>query len=383
MTDLLDAQAVDESTPDAMLIETPAFVSLDRAVLERTWHAVARAADVDADPVAVSLLGVSLVLVRLDGSVAAFDDVCAHRGAALSLGRVSNGCIECPYHGWQYDTTGACTLIPSLGAGRHIPPAARLSTRRCVERSGLVWVCLGDPLCAVPEFPETVPGWRVIVGDPYEWACDPTRRIENFLDFGHFAFVHDGVLGRREDPGVAPHDVWFAGDELHIHQVRTEPSSDVKPAGGTTAAFATVADYRVFPPLAALLDQTMPNGERFVLGITSTPIGHGRSLTFWVLARDYDLDGSDEPYLTFQKRINEQDRPVIESLRPEFVPLDVTAEIHLRGIDKVAVAYRRVLSGLNTANRAAAPTEYETAAEPGAQSDRRSDTMRGAHRARP
>jgi len=41
-------------------------------------------------------------------------DACPHRLAPLSQGRVDadSGCLECPYHGWQFDSTGACTKIP-------------------------------------------------------------------------------------------------------------------------------------------------------------------------------------------------------------------------------------------------------------------------------
>jgi vanillate O-demethylase monooxygenase subunit len=317
------------------------------STLDHVWHAVARVADVGAAPFAVELLGHDLVLAELDGTVVAFDDVCVHRGAALSLGKVVGGCIECPYHGWQYRADGGCASIPALPAGRRIPPTARVGTRRCAVRSGLVWVCLDEPRTAVPSLPEEADGWRVIVGEPYEWSCEPSRRIENFLDFAHFAFVHDGLLGDREQPLVPAHEVWRDGDELRIHQVRDEPTrGGVKPAGAASDAFATTVDYRVFLPHAAVLDQRMPGGERFVLGIASTPLAGGRSRSFWVLARDYDLDGPDEPYVAFQTAINAQDRPVIESLRPGFVPLDLTDELHLRDVDAVAVAYRRELRDL-------------------------------------
>ena len=41
-------------------------------------------------------------------------DLCIHRGAALSLGWAREGRIVCPYHGWEYDRSGACVRIPSL-----------------------------------------------------------------------------------------------------------------------------------------------------------------------------------------------------------------------------------------------------------------------------
>ena len=33
-------------------------------------------------------------------------------------------CLECPYHGWQFDGVGACKAIPQLDKGQAIPKAA-------------------------------------------------------------------------------------------------------------------------------------------------------------------------------------------------------------------------------------------------------------------
>ena len=49
-------------------------------------------------------------------------DACPHRLAPLSQGRVdpNSGCIECPYHGWSFDTDGSLMKIPQLEEGRSI-----------------------------------------------------------------------------------------------------------------------------------------------------------------------------------------------------------------------------------------------------------------------
>ena len=43
-------------------------------------------------------------------------DSCTHRFAPLSLGRINSesGCIECPYHGWNFDSEGVLTHVPQL-----------------------------------------------------------------------------------------------------------------------------------------------------------------------------------------------------------------------------------------------------------------------------
>ena len=43
-------------------------------------------------------------------------DMCPHRFAPLSIGRYNpdTQCIECPYHGWNFDTDGSLTHVPQL-----------------------------------------------------------------------------------------------------------------------------------------------------------------------------------------------------------------------------------------------------------------------------
>jgi phenylpropionate dioxygenase-like ring-hydroxylating dioxygenase large terminal subunit len=62
------------------------------------------------------------------------------------------------------------------------------------------------------------------------------------------------------------------------------------------------------------------------------------------VAMDYG-DQSDEQVRSFQDDIIAQDIPVVESQRPELLPLDLQAELHLRS-DRTAIAYRRWLAQL-------------------------------------
>ena len=78
------------------------------------WHPVAYSGDVvEGEMLQGQLLGERILLVRHEGTVRAFMDVCRHKGAAPSLGWIENGCINCPYHGWSYDMEGNLVNIPS------------------------------------------------------------------------------------------------------------------------------------------------------------------------------------------------------------------------------------------------------------------------------
>ena len=62
----------------------------------------------------------------------------------LVQGSVVDGCIQCPYHGWQYDGSGNCTKMPSTAFCRGIT----VSTLPVAEAEGFVWVWPGR---SVPE----------------------------------------------------------------------------------------------------------------------------------------------------------------------------------------------------------------------------------------
>ena len=104
------------------------------AVLEH-WHPVLLGRDLADAPVGVKLAGTDIVLFRTgDGSAAALQDVCPHRGMRLSKGHVEDDRIVCPYHGWRYDRDGVGSC-PSQ-------PKRRATARRfdVVDRHGAVWV---------------------------------------------------------------------------------------------------------------------------------------------------------------------------------------------------------------------------------------------------
>ncbi|KAG5272824.1 hypothetical protein AALO_G00169690 [Alosa alosa] len=63
----------------------------------------------------VTVLGEQVAVFRgLDGKAYVVDAYCPHLGANLAVGgRVVGGCIECPFHGWQFrGEDGKCVRIP-------------------------------------------------------------------------------------------------------------------------------------------------------------------------------------------------------------------------------------------------------------------------------
>lgn len=322
--------------------------SADRmAALRRCWHPVAYAVDLGEAPRAADLLGHPLVLWRDSGGAPhAFDDLCVHRGTALSLGRVRGDELVCAYHGWRYGADGACTFIPQLPEPTRTPARARATRHLCCERYGLVWIALQEPRWPLPEVAELEDAsWQVVRTGPFAWRCEASRQVENFTDFGHFAFVHPGLLGDPERPVVAPHEVRVDGHVLRYEYARPDSkNTDDFPvyAEGGREAEQRSTRYALHLPYTIVEHIGWGTSERMVYFFASQPVAPDRCIGYCLVARNYNLDQPERVMQEFERVIFAQDQRVVESQRPEAVPFDLAAELHLR-FDAVAVAYRRAM----------------------------------------
>ncbi len=316
-------------------------------VVRACWHPVAFSAAVTDAPFAADLLGERLVVWRdSSGSAHVHSDLCIHRGTALSLGRVEGDELVCPYHAWRYGTGGACVAIPQLADPTKVPARARIQTFRCQERYGLVWVALDEPRWELPELPELErPDWQIVACGPYTWQADSSRQVENFTDFGHFPWVHPGLLGDPSRPVVPDHTVRTEDHVLHYEVVRPEaPNSDEFPVFGNEERDAPLrrSRYELHLPYTIALRLGWGGEEGMVYLFASQPAGPERSIGYVLIGRNYNLDQPDSVLQDFEDVIFGQDQVVVESQRPEIVPFDLADELHLK-FDAVAVAYRRAM----------------------------------------
>jgi vanillate O-demethylase monooxygenase subunit len=317
------------------------------AALRRCWHPVAYGADVGAEPRATALLGEALALWRDSaGALHAFRDLCVHRGTALSLGRVQGDEIACAYHGWRYRADGSCSAIPQLADPSRVPARARATAYRTTERYGLAWVALDDPRWPIPDVPELEDAaWRTVRAGPFLWRCDASRQVENFTDFGHFAFVHEGLLGDPRQAVVAAHSVQVDGHVLRYAYGRPDaPNTEDFPvfAAEERKDATRRTSYALHLPYTIVEHIDWGGADGLVYVFASQPVAADRCAGYCLVARNYNLDQPDEILRNFERTIFGQDQRVVESQRPEQVPFDLAAELHLT-FDAVAVAYRRAM----------------------------------------
>ena len=310
--------------------------------LKPYWYPVALSEEVPAAaPLATSLLGERVVLYRAGGKVAALRDLCVHRGTPLSLGWIDGDQLVCAYHGWRYADTGACTRIPSLQEGRPIPPKAKVAAFRAEEKDGLVWIALEEPKEPIPTWPESeAPGFRRI-WTQFHWNANPARALENVLDFAHFPWVHPGVLGDRAKPVYPDIEVKTGGNQIH-YVVDDEATNAIR-------------TYTVTLPLTLHMHVARRSGggdgasNVTSLYFIARPIGERETQFYFGLARNFALDQPDAVFAQRNTDVTEQDRRIVEAQRPEELPLDLSAELHLRGTDAAQVEYRRALKRLGVA----------------------------------
>src|SRR5438046_104123 len=112
---------------------------MNESGLRAYWHPVATAKELQSGkPIGTTLLDERIVVWRAGQQLAAFKDLCIHRGTALSRGWIDGDALVCPYHGWAYAGDGACVRIPALGPNAAIPRKARaVAVYEVAERYGL------------------------------------------------------------------------------------------------------------------------------------------------------------------------------------------------------------------------------------------------------
>lgn len=168
------------------------------------WYPVCFVQDLPKNrPYSFSLYDEPFVLFRnQDGKLVCLVDRCPHRAAKLSDGQITDGKIECLYHGWQFGSDGQCLHIPQLPTDAKIPANACVQSFEVVERQGIVWVWAGVGETAADE---NIPTIEEL--DKPEFVCmdytrdlpyDQTYFIENVIDPAHVHISHDGILGKRE-----------------------------------------------------------------------------------------------------------------------------------------------------------------------------------------
>ena len=296
------------------------------------WTPLIPGRQVKRRPVRVVLAGVPLVLFRgQDGALGALIDRCPHRAAALSAGKVNDdGCIECPFHGWQFSTRGENRHGPlNPHAKRHLLGARALPVR---QYGDLVWV--HTAITDAPPEPDVPDGLtadglaRIYV--MRRWHCHWTRAMENMLDSPHLPFVHRRTIGRAMRQRMRPDSVLSMSWEEAPFGGR---------AGSSLNGQESLVFLEFFRPNIMVLNIPIP-GKHLRIHALVVPEEAGWTRLIVVGSRDFARLSLLNPWFAWMNaRIADEDKRVVESTGCNEVP--PAAEEHSVVTDRTTLQFRK------------------------------------------
>jgi phthalate 4,5-dioxygenase oxygenase subunit len=193
-------------------------------LLRRYWQPVALVASLPpgSSPQPIRIMGEDLVLFRDDQNrVGLIDRKCAHRCTDLALGRIEDGGIRCPYHGWLFDVQGRCLDQPAEAS-----PTAKhriqMKSYPLHEAAGALWAYLGPgepPL--FPNYPALQGGTAHCYTTRWLGECNWLQASEGNIDPVHTSYLHQlelsdaqmqarwGVFANQARPELSIEDTRF------------------------------------------------------------------------------------------------------------------------------------------------------------------------------
>ena len=311
-------------------------------LLLKDWYVICRKDEIEENKILLKyVFDQEIIIWKKKERIMAWENLCIHRGSRLSLGSINNGILKCAYHGWEYNQDAQCVKIPSQPDIK-IPKKACVKSYKVIEKMNMVWINLSkeaNDFVNIKEFNES--NFNHVSSGPYLMKASAPRVIENFLDVAHFPFVHENHLGIKDKPMIDDYDVVSSNKGIHASNVKVfQPNPD-----GTNKSGEVIYDYHVHSPFVASLGKDVSKNERFVLVFYVTPISETESMIYTLTLMNFGkLD--DKIVRDYQDFITAQDVPIVESQRPELLPMDLQEELSIRS-DKISIAYRRYLKKMN------------------------------------
>jgi phenylpropionate dioxygenase-like ring-hydroxylating dioxygenase large terminal subunit len=323
------------------------------------WYAAARASEVTDQPLRRRMLGQDFVLFRDSAGLAhCLSNTCSHRGGSLAGGKVKGDCVQCPYHGWQFDGEGNCTRIPSLGVNAKIPGRTRIDAYPTVERYGLVFAFLGDvpeaerpPIMPIPEYGPAGPmeGWTATT-QYFEWEIDYKRSIENGIDPSHNEFVHPthGFSYENESTYHVPplklvETEWGTGffNEVHVPALAEQKMREASGRSGPGYIRAGTGQHGIASEWTYINPTPTMHIYQYLF---ETPVDETHTSLYLVNMRNFLLEAEHDARMTTRNEyVAFQDRDVLRDLNPVLTPQTPNHELFMPS-DRCVGRYRQLLA---------------------------------------
>jgi phenylpropionate dioxygenase-like ring-hydroxylating dioxygenase large terminal subunit len=328
--------------------------------VRNAWYPVAWARELGGALTTRKILGEEVVLYRRqNGQLAALQDMCPHRFAPLSMGRLKGDVVECGYHGMTFDGSGNCVRIPGQDL---IPANAKVKSYPIQESMGLAWIWMGATEKAsqtrifdLPQRHDT--NWVTVEGDALSIECHYLSLADNLCDPAHVSFVHLSTLGNASSEGVP---VKFEKrTEDHLVTWRWIMDAPAIPLFRKFGNFTGNVDrwhyYHYHSPSTAVIDfGSAPAGSGAQEGRREnsiqifachfiTPVDDVSCVDHWMFVKNFKSDDATKEAMKDQFRIAfNEDKDILEAIQKKEISHPQRRPIRL-GIDGSVVGMRRMV----------------------------------------
>jgi phenylpropionate dioxygenase-like ring-hydroxylating dioxygenase large terminal subunit len=315
-------------------------------MLENRWYAVLESDALKRKPIGIKRMGHELVLWRdAGGAPRLLPAACPHRGASLAGGRIVDGELECPWHGFRFAGDGRCTLAPCEGPDATVPKALHLRARLVREAHGLVWMWWGEEREVYPEIPffDDRPDLGGSTQTSYILPYHYSRMVETNLDIHHTPFVHGNVIpcGTR----MLDFDAHVEGDRIFS---RGRLVKEARLAKGDDEGLPFRADL-ILPNLV-LIELT----PKLAILVCATPVDEGHSWLWFRYCQAYTKSAMLGKLITWisvqseLKIVQKQDWRIFAGMSSGTIDDFPYAFVHA---DKAIALYRKLRSEALAAQR--------------------------------
>ncbi len=328
-------------------------------MIPNQWYAVLESKELKkAKPIRFTRMGEKMVAWRnTKGEPSVMVDKCPHRGVALSAGKVIADHIQCPFHGFEFDHTGKCCLVPANGRSSEPPKALHVKTYPTRDEHGFIYIWWGEPKPDLPQTPwfESIPESMVYSTLKDHWPTHYSRAIENQLDVVHLPFIHNSTIGAGNrtlvnGPLARKVSAW-RGDNLINLWVYNELDEGQKPKRASELPEPSRHPFLQFR-YGNLWQNWIADNLRIVIAFA--PIDNENTLMYLRYYHTVRLPVLRQMMGTVGNLMNfiieRQDRRVVITQRPYRPDLDI-GEILIPGDNPIAL-YRKVRQALIQDNTA-------------------------------
>lgn len=344
--------------PVINLVNQPCYSDFDAndwVILSHHWYPIARIDDIGNTPQQITLLDIRLALYKTEsGQVHLVRDICPHRGVPLTKGWVEGEELICPYHGLRFNGAGKCTKIPAQPDIKKISDRFSLTQFPVILKYGLVWTSINgrdEELANLPVLDTWDNASHQSILPPFvDIAGSSGRQLEGFIDVAHFAWVHHNAFANRDNPVVPKYATQLTEYGLHTEYVSNVSNFPHGLQHLAPADFLWKRVFDVYPPFSAVLTVHFPEDGILKILNACCPVSHNKTRLFVPLTRNFDTTGDLQAVYDFNAQIFAEDQALVESQKPEELPLDILMEAHFEA-DRSSTMYRRILADWGLSRR--------------------------------